>query len=257
MRNWCYLVVCFLLVLGCKNQPGESSTFAQSDSLKTGKKDEAVSPEKGALSLLADEDSIRKNHAVSDSITLIKKIYIDEEPQYAFIIHSKKTDFHRRFREMFSDFSDREGDVYEEAYQGLREKYKDSTLAPLTSYKDLVADWIPVYSYKGNFYVLRPCGILEVKQITDTAFVEHFMEGPSPRLVLNVERNAGEITIRVTGALLRFKLVDAARSIYLFSDDGYRWQYLIPLQKVKEFPIIVEHCTEDGVSLVEFDPVRP
>lgn len=115
--------------------------------------------------LRTDEDSIRKNHAISDSITLIRKIYIDGEPQYAFIIHSKKTDFHRRFREMFSDFNDREREAYEKAYRDLRTECKDLTLAPLTSYKDLVADWLPVYSYRGDFYVFRPCGMLEVKQM--------------------------------------------------------------------------------------------
>lgn len=253
MKNWCYAIGCFLVMLGCKNQPGESSTFAQSDSLKDSKGG-AVSQEKGVLSLRADEDSIRKEYDLPDSITLIDKYYIDGESQYSFIIHNKGTIFHERLKDFFRDLNESGLETYKEMYKSLQEEYRDSTLAPLDSYNDLVADWVPVYSYEGNFYVVKPCNFFMVRQLTDTTFLEHYMDGPVLRLILDVEQDKDEFRIELTGNSIKFKLVDPARSIYLFNDGSWGG-YIIPLQRINELPIIVEGCSEDGVRMVKFDQV--
>jgi len=245
MKYVCFLFLLLIsLVTGCGSRPTASepqisdSAISQSSGDRVSALQTSVSP---------DVDSILRDYDISGPITLIEKRYAENEAQYAFIIHSTRTEQHKRLAQLF-EFNEME----EKEYESIYDSQKKDSLETVAPPRELMGKWLPVFWYKEKPYVVRPCETYNLYIVTDSTFVRWYMDGISPEQITAVEKGNNQITFE-TGGKRKYNLAlaDARNSIYHLSGDEEA--YVVPLAKASELPIIIEHCTVDGGIFVSYE----
>lgn len=206
----------------------------------------------------ADEDSIRKDHGMEEDITLIAKRYIDGEAQYAFLIHNSRADRYASFSSIF-DFDKTDEEQYRQIYTSQKAK-ADSVIDIQQEFPHLVKKWVPVYLYNDAFHAFRTCGFPRRWALTDSTFINYYMDGPSVNLIKRIEQvdKRYEVFLSGNNGKIILEQVDSVNNVYMLTASGRSNYFVTPLENITRFPLIVEHCTEDGVSpLVDFKNTLP
>ncbi|SHH79891.1 hypothetical protein SAMN04488109_5496 [Chryseolinea serpens] len=203
----------------------------------------------------ADEDSIRRDHGLSDPITLIKKIYIEGQAQYAFILHGEGVEQHQRLWDLFT-MRDGQQQEYTSDYNRLREKFVDIAPHAIHSHPEMIDGWLPVFWYQKHPYVVRSCDMYLVHQVTDSTFMTYYMDGMGTELIKSIDQNKDGLEVNTNDRTYSFVLKDPAKSIYLLTGNGEK-TYVVPFRKAGGLPIIIESCTMDGVDLVDYEKTPP
>jgi hypothetical protein len=205
-------------------------------------------------------DTVKQKMHVTDPIEIIDKSYYDDSSiltAILFIDHNKHSQFH-------PDMSIRDEDrrllAYSETDSTLE---KDSILLDKDSAalvkklvpQELKKSWIPVYKYKNNFYLYKPCGLGDAIdfRITDTAVYFCYLETYSQRRIRGIyPHRDGSATIHVLPEEneIRIRSIDNTRSIYVVKIGDNLCHYYIPMDKANNFPIILTYCNEiDAIEL--------
>jgi hypothetical protein len=252
--QWLWLMSFFLY--GCGSKSDSAEAHIDQDAVKS--ETDNTKPVIQHKTHTADEDSIKKDHGVEEDITLITKRYIDGDAQYAFIIHGNNPDYYTSFKRIF-DFDESERKQYQEQYASSRAR-ADSVATLGDEYSHLVKKWVSVYPYNGTFHAFLTCSFPRRWALTDSTFVHYYMDGPSPVLISGVEQfgNRYEIHLARAHRAIIFDRIDSVKDVFMITVHGTDHFYVTPLENISRFPLIMEHCTEDGVSpLVEFDKELP
>ncbi|TFF34326.1 hypothetical protein [Mucilaginibacter psychrotolerans] len=127
-------------------------------------------------------------------------------------------------------------------------------------------DWVPLYLYKGKYYVYKPSepGELARRIITDSTVVYWWMDGPEVRpLQRAVKMKNGGLSLQNTlsfdmhASNLNIYVIDPKLNITVFEDtampDAYRYSLYIPKESIKYFDLIVNYCETQKVGEFEFD----
>ena len=195
-------------------------------------------------------DSIKTELDFNDSIRLLKKDYYDSTHLYVFIDYNKHSKFHSELISRFFDNVDTS--MYN---QVLKERYNSIAYKPSIPQK-LITKWIPLYKYKGEYYVTLDCYFQLAFEITDSTFVQYFMDGPSPYFIIGTEIKDKLIKLETTkNDFIDFNLVNSDKQIYLVK-LGNSCNYYIPINKLNDFNIIVQHCHDMQVDLIKFDEIK-
>jgi len=246
MRSIGYIPVLFTaLLIGCHSKSSTESQSVDSANLMV-PKDSVIQSSSNP-----DVDSILRNFDIAGPIKLIEKRYVENDAQYAFIIPRARTDQHKRLDELFV-LSDSELRDYRLQYQSMK---KDS-LKAVAPPKEIKGDWLPVFWYRDDPYVVLPCEEYTRYIFTDSTFVQCDMDATVPEPITGVIKNDAKISLETAnGKKYSLELKDPGHSIYLLSGD--QKAYIIPLSKAAELPIIIEHCTVDGGIDVEYQLAPP
>jgi hypothetical protein len=129
-----------------------------------------------------------------------------------------------------------------EEYHSLKENHPDSTIASRESYADLVNNWVPLELDNGKLYVSRYCELQKRWILADSMLIRFFQDGPAPSLILEVKKEHNEYRMKTTWGPVYFKLIDAKREIYSFKDDYAGNIYVIPVDRIKNFPVMFHEC---------------
>ena len=247
MRLYVIIFLTYIGLMGCGSKPNTPDSQRLDSAERP-----SIAPQSRFLKKHSpDEDSIRRDHALSDSITLIKKIYIQGEAQYAFIVHGKGIEEHKWLWNLFTMEDVRQED-YARQYDDLKEQFADIVPQAIHSHEEVIDGWLPVFWYQDHPYVVRSCDMYLSYQVTDSAFMTYDMDGVRPELIKSIDQSKDGIEVNTTGGSYSFVLKDPAKSIYQLTGKGQQ-TYVVPFRKAGALPIIIESCTMDGVGLVDYE----
>jgi hypothetical protein len=131
----------------------------------------------------------------------------------------------------------------------------------------LPKEWVPLYRYKGSWYIYAPCdwGTFNQRALLDGAVIFWSMMGPSPQVFSSIKKT-GEREYRFifgnskSDPLLVISILDTATGMSLWEypekgDWQGRPQVYIPKESVKKFPLIVNSCKGGKVNEFKFDEI--
>lgn len=190
------------------------------------------------------------------------KVYVEQNRQSPF--YSNLMDFKMDKSEL---------DEYKGNYRSLKKDFP----APLTKYdlQGLPKEWIPLYKYKGKYYVYSPSeeGNEGRRIITDSTMVYWFMDGPNPQPLLSVKRikeniwylNVNSYFKHINGfpdrpdAKLIIHIIDPKNKIAIWEDKNQpetdRYELYIPKACAQDFDMIVNRSLQTKVPEFQFDKI--
>lgn len=205
------------------------------------------------------EDSIKQHFGINDSILVMQTRYYGSpqtEHSRAFIDFNKHSRFYDDLLSIYGcDCIDDE--IYTSEYNNQLIAFRDSVSHDINQYKHLFGHWIPIYPYRGNFYLnFITCEFNRHGfTLSDSTLVEYPMDGPYPQLLLGITETADQITIRKVRAKrpsrLILNLVPGSREIYSVDEGNWRY-YLVHQSDIHNHLMIVEDCHEVGASFEEY-----
>ncbi|MBV9986205.1 MAG: hypothetical protein JO301_00885 [Chitinophagaceae bacterium] len=136
----------------------------------------------------------------------------------------------------------------------------------------LPAEWVPLYRYKGQYYVYQPseAGNLCRRILSDSLLVFWFMDEPMP-YVLNKATKLNDSTFQVLSTdylvktpgfirpeILNIYIIDKTRRIAVWeykarSDTGYHYELVIPKSSIPLFDMIVNYSPQEKAGEFDFD----
>jgi len=174
-------------------------------------------------------------------------------------------DKNSKYYDYLTDFS------YNKAYFSETIKYlKDATKRSAKSNKltTLPKKWIPLFVYKGNYYVYCPCdGIFDYKVlITDEFVCETDAMGMNASQFNSIKKIDDKTYVNPENNYnwnehdLTIRIVDVQKGIAIFSskrnsDNTLHHRLMVDASKIKLFPLIKNFCP--GGKEMEFDFDRP
>lgn len=136
-----------------------------------------------------------------------------------------------------------------------------------TTTQALPRNWIPLFQYKGKFYLYHAsdgCCIFRFR-ITDTTTMDHTMEGPSPSWIKRINyQGKGKFLIERTsqynGSTVSVHIIDPQRGIAIlnFSSSKYsqgQQLLMVDADRAHLFPMIVNYCITERMEELEFEPI--
>jgi hypothetical protein len=190
------------------------------------------------------------------------KVYIEQNRQSPF--YKELTDFKMDKFEL---------DEYEENCRELKKRFP----APLKKFnlQGLPKEWIPLYKYKGKYYVYYPSeeGNEGRRIITDSTMVYWFMDGPRPEPFLNAKRiqeNIWYLSINSyfknmtafknrPDAKLIIHIIDPKNKIAVWEDKSQpvdeRYELYIPKEYAGNFDMVVNYCLQSKTGEFQFDTI--
>ncbi|MBS1530910.1 MAG: hypothetical protein JSU01_11415 [Bacteroidetes bacterium] len=221
--------------------------------------------------------SINHQNAGSRSAQVSTNVNIDtifiSKDQYhrVYIEQNRRSPLYTELMDFKMDKS--ELDEYKGNYRDLKKHFP----APLTKYdlQGLSREWIPLYKYKGKYYIYSPSeeGNEGRRIITDSTMVYWFMDGPNPQPLLGVRRvkgntwylNVNSYFKNISGfpnrpdAKLIIHIIDPKNKIAVWEDKSQpqadRYELLISKDYAKNFDMIVNRSIQTKVPEFQFDKI--
>lgn len=198
--------------------------------------------------------------SIQKDSTFIHKDTINGKLQSIFIDNNKDSEFYNKISHF--NFGKFDNDNYKYSTDYL----KKNKLA-LVKTKPTISwtNWVALKQYKGSFYAYHPCDFLfHFKQsINDTTFIDWTGEGPIANKIIEQKKIDNKTyEIRLTGIhdqdrKIIIHIIDRKKGIAVFeqtTNGADKLYYLmIAADKIKNVPIIVNHCPTQKQSELEFD----
>jgi len=182
-----------------------------------------------------------------------------------FIERNRKSEYYNRLMDFsMSEFGLQD---YKGNLTGLKKRYPKH----LKKYNlpGLPKEWIPLYAYKGKYYVYIPmeAGELGRKIITDSTLIYWFMDGRYPERIQSFKKTGKNVWnfqihspyIDQKNVQIIIHIIDPINQIAIWENTGYhgngRYELYIPKNKAKNFDVIVNECKQGKLGEFNFDSV--
>lgn len=154
-------------------------------------------------------------------------------------------------------FDDFDHDSYDNSLRYLKNNGIRLMRQPV---KGISKQWVVIKQYKNNFYAYRPSDFMYHYKIsiTDTSFVDYTGEGPTASKIVSFSKvDDATYKFRLTGLNakerdLTIYIIDKQKGIALFCEANYSY-LMIPVQNVRDIPIIVNYCATQKQVEFQFD----
>jgi hypothetical protein len=209
--------------------------------------------------LLASISMAKPAMSVQDTVFLKHRSKNDHSA--VFIDTSSSTSYYSRFGFFVPDSTvlsqDRHSDSVLQA---------GSTLHFPDQLREFIGEWVDVHRYRNKYYLYYPCdGMNQWRMILSDSAIFYFNGGDSyslfPIIKVSVKRHEIQLRLRAplsdTGGtkLLTIRILEESKPNQPVKFEGYQrnLQYMIPVEMVRRYPIIVNDCPDQKESEVEFD----
>jgi hypothetical protein len=202
-----------------------------------------------------------------------------------FISREKSKDYYHkvyieknRLSPFYKDLMDFKMEKFElEAYKQNCLELKKHFPSHLKKYDltGLPKEWIPLYKYKGKYYIYYPSeeGNMGRRIITDSSMVYWFMDGPDPEPILSAKKinennwylDINSYCKNISGlkdrpdAKLTIHIIDPKNKIAVWEDASQpkvdRYELYVPKIYAKNFDMIVNYCLQNKTEEFEFDNI--
>lgn len=198
--------------------------------------------------------------SVIKDTTFIFKDTVDGKLQSIFIDNNKDSKFYDNISYFNFQHFDNQGYKYSTEY------LKEHQLS-LTKAKPLIpwTNWVTLKQYKGKFYAYHPCDFLHHfrQSVNDTTLIDWTGEGPVANKIISQNKfDDKTFEFKLTGIYyqdrtLTVHIIDLKKGIAVFEETTMgadkRYYLMIAADKIKNVPIIVNHCPTQKQSELEFD----
>lgn len=179
-----------------------------------------------------------------------------------------------KFYDEISCFGNGTMEDYEEEFYNSSLKYlkANNIILKRKIINELPSKWIIIYQYKGKFYTYCPSDFMYHYKIniTDTAFIDYMVEGPVANKIIDFTKiDDSTFRFHLTGLCkqnreLVIHIIDSKNGIAVFEDkyintfggekeEDARTTLMIDVNKIRNFPIIVNYCEQSKQNEFEFD----
>jgi hypothetical protein len=222
---------------------------------------------KGVNSKSGESLSFDKTTTAKGDTDFILKEKIKGADYVVFIEKNRKSEYYN----WLTDFSmDKfESQEYKANLKTLKknspEKMKKYTLHGLPK------EWIPLYLYKGKYYIYYPmeAGELGRRIITDSTMIYWFNDGKYPLRLQSVKQTgktnwqfrikSPHLDSYKKSVWIIIHIIDPINQIAVWENSGeqglYRYDLYIPKSKAKNFDVVVSKYAEGKLEEFNFDPV--
>jgi hypothetical protein len=131
----------------------------------------------------------------------------------------------------------------------------------------LARQWLPVYKYKGKYYLYYPgdTGVENRKMITDSTICYSNMDGWLPEQMLSVKQSDnktwvfGMSSFGKAKSTLTIHIIDNKTKLAVWEDDNrsaaYRYGLYVPRDYAAKFDMVVNYTNGDLPDEFEFDKI--
>jgi len=174
-------------------------------------------------------------------------LFIKKDLEYYIFIDTTRNP---KYYEKLDNFKFDKYDL--ELYEGYLKSFRENNIK-LTKHKldNFPKKWRPLMWYNGEYYVYYPCDFCSNYRIsiTDTTLIEYWCEGPSVNKMSEYKKLNDNTFYFQLYELLSEKeinftiyLIDKEKGIAVFKDDINGYSLMIDVEKINNFPIIVNKC---------------
>jgi hypothetical protein len=212
---------------------------------------------------VVEKDSIKKTHP-ADTAFLLREVKKDFY-HAVFIEKNRESKLYKRLLDFKYDHDD--SIAYNENYKILKVKFKK----PLKKYAvaDLKQEWLPLYAYKGKYYLYAPSdwGNAGRRMLTDSTLIYWDMEGPDPKPLLSFKKlNDGKYSLTsqpfyqfVKKSNINVYIIDPKNKVAVWEDNAlpaaYRYGLYVPVQYAHNFDMVHNYCKTDKMPEFVFDKI--
>jgi len=132
----------------------------------------------------------------------------------------------------------------------------------------LSRQWVPLYLYKGRYYLYVPSewGLLDRRTITDSAIVYWPVDGPTPFPIVDAKKtDATTYEFKMHSTYdnkfddVKIHIVDPSSQMAVWESprdtSAYRYQLFVPLAHAGNFDIIINYCRGHKTGEFNFDKI--
>lgn len=209
-----------------------------------------------------DKNDISSEAAVNDDTIFIKRELTKDFYHAIYLDTTRDSEYYDRLTDF--EFNKYDLQTYSEHYRYVKEN-KPKTFEKVNLTK-IPENWIPVYSYKGDYYLYSPSdwGSAGRRIINDSTFVYWYMDGPFPVPLVDVsEVEYGKIVLEMmklfNGKSFNEKLIihqidsKTGLSVFEFAEESEsnKYQLYLPVESARKFDMVINYC--DNQKQLEFD----
>ncbi|WP_121197150.1 hypothetical protein [Mucilaginibacter gracilis] len=186
---------------------------------------------------------------------------------YYWAIYIEKNRQSKKYKNLL-DFKMNKWDAknYKESLDSLKKR----KIIKIKALAGLPKEWLPLYLYKGKYYIYYPCewDNGDRRILTDSTLVDPSMEGPIPRPLQTVKKiNANTYYLQLKAfysigppiSTLIIHIIDAKNNIAVWEDTSqqgpYRYGLYVAKQSAANFDMVVNYCDNNRVPEFEFDKI--
>nr|WP_067059607.1 hypothetical protein [Mucilaginibacter sp. L294] len=156
---------------------------------------------------------------------------------------------------------------YNENYKILKVKFKK----PLKKYDvaSLGQGWLPLYSYKGKYYLYAPSdwGNTGKRVLTDSTLIYRGADGPDLKPLLSFKKlSDSKYTLTsqpfyqfVKKSNINIYIIDPKNMVAVWEDTAvpqdYRYGLYVPVQYAQNFDMVRNYCKTDKMPEFDFDKI--
>jgi hypothetical protein len=157
--------------------------------------------------------------------------------------------------------------TYNDSYKTMKIKHR----APFKKYDlgGLPQQWLPLYSYKGKYYLYSPSdfGNAGRRILTDSTIVYWSMEGPEPGPLLDFKKvTDNKYTLKappfyqfVKNSTINIYIIDPKNRVAVWEDtalpNDYKYGLYVPVQYARNFELVNNFCKTDKMPEFNFDKI--
>lgn len=143
--------------------------------------------------------------------------------------------------------------------------------APLKKYSiaTVPAEWLPLYLYKGKYYLYEPSnsGNTGRRALTDSTLTYWNTDGPEPKPLLDFKKTGKQrYSLRslpyyqfVKKSTINIYIIDPAKNLAVWEDTSlpadYRYGLYVPKEHAKEYDLVSTYCSTGKSTEFKFDKI--
>lgn len=183
---------------------------------------------------------------------------------HAIFIDDKNSDYYNKIVD--HPYNDVDSLSFKENMIQLKKRYSGSF--PRYNLENIHKKWVPIYLYKGNYFVYAPSewGFNTWVEINDSFFIKYsFDDAAVPAIIQSLKKKNNKVTIDVVKPTLekstvKITIIDKKNQIAVFEYSDlthpYRYRLMVSADNVRNFPIIVNYCEVQKQKELQFDTVN-
>jgi hypothetical protein len=157
--------------------------------------------------------------------------------------------------------------AYNAGYKVLKVRYSK----PLKKYNitGLPKEWLPLYLYKGNYYLYSPCNTanMGMRVLTDSTLIYYSLDGPEPKPILDFKKlNANKYALKslpiyqfVKSSNITIYIIDPEKMIAVWEDktlpEAYRYQLYVAKENAGNFDMVINQSVNTKLPEYHFDKI--
>jgi hypothetical protein len=214
--------------------------------------------------VVVDQKMPAKSTSVADTVFLEK----EHKKNYYHAVFIEKNRASKSYKGLLNFAFDHNDSVAFNEYLKIL-KVRDHKPLKKYSVAALPKEWLPLYLYKGKYYLYEPSnsGNTGRRILTDSTLTYWNTDGPEPKPLLDFKK-AGQhrYSLRslpyyqfVKKSVINIYVIDPAKKLAVWEDTSlpadYRYGLYVPKEYAKQYDLVSTYCSTGKTTEFKFDKI--